>query len=136
MLSKLLLNAFGPQTQTKTVTAQQYSQWTARLGTTGRCVWLSARRSAWTRWRWCGTRGNAQAVGTDFRKTICAADFRIWKNELVRRMELREVLKDSRRQQAVAVHCTCGTASADKSNLSGVALENAKADPRVCRSAR
>jgi len=124
VLSKLLLNAFGPSTQTKTVTAQQYSQWTQDLGRLEEAFGYpqGALRG----------RGGGGGTGPGGGRRLLSEDdlrrgFQGLEAELVRRMELREVLKDSRLasklQPSIAL---VEQLLADKANLSGVALDNAK----------
>ena len=124
VLSKLLLNAFGPATQTKTVTAQQYSQWTQDLGRLEEAFGYPQG----------ALRGRGGSGGTGpggGRRLLSEEDlrrgFQGLEAELVRRMELREVLKDSRLasklQPSIAL---VEQLLADKANLSGVALDNAK----------
>jgi Mg-chelatase subunit ChlD len=122
VLSKLLLNAFGPATQTKTVTAQQYSQWTQDLGTLEGAFGYPPG----------ALRGRGAGTGPGGGRRLISEEelrrgFQGMENELVRRMELREVLKDSRLasklQPSIAL---VEQLLADKSNLSGPALDNAK----------
>jgi hypothetical protein len=80
VLSKLLLNAFGPATQTKTVTAQQYAQWTQDLGRLEEAFGISARRPARSRWRWWRSRNRDRVGdGDSCPKRICGAAFKDWK---------------------------------------------------------
>jgi len=124
VLSKLLLNAFGPATQTKTVTAQQYSQWTQDLGRLEEAYGYPQG----------ALRGRGGGAGTGpggGRRLLSEEDlrrgFQGLESELVRRMELREVLKDSRLASKLSPSIALvEQLLADKTNLSGVALENAK----------
>jgi Mg-chelatase subunit ChlD len=124
VLSKLLLNAFGPATQTKTVTAQQYAQWTQDLGRLEEAFGYPQG----------GLRGRGGGAGTGpggGRRLLSEEDlrrgFQGLEGELVRRMELREVLKDSRLAAKLSPSIALvEQLLADKANLSGVALENAK----------
>ena len=122
VLSKLLLNAFGPATQTKTVTAQQYSQWTQDLGRLEEAFGYPQG----------ALRGRGGGTGPGGGRRLLSEEdlrrgFQGLEAELVRRMELREVLKDSRLasklQPSIAL---VEQLLADKANLSGVALDNAK----------
>ncbi|HNK45346.1 MAG TPA: VWA domain-containing protein [Pseudomonadota bacterium] len=129
VLSKLLLNAFGPQTQTKTVTAQQYSQWTQDLG---RLEEAFGYPQGGLRGRGGGGAGGAGGTGPGGGRRLLSEDdlrrgFQNLESELVRRMELREVLKDSRLASKLSPSIALvEQLLADKANLSGVALENAK----------
>ncbi|MBL9044601.1 MAG: VWA domain-containing protein [Myxococcales bacterium] len=127
VLSKLLLNAFGPATQTKTVTAQQYSQWTQDLG---RLEEAFGYPQGGLRGRGGGGGGAGTGPGGG-RRLLSEEDlrrgFQGLEGELVRRMELREVLKDSRLAAKLSPSIALvEQLLADKANLSGVALENAK----------
>ncbi|MFO0576084.1 MAG: VWA domain-containing protein [Polyangia bacterium] len=122
VFSKLLLNAFGPATQTKTVTAGQYAQWMQDLGSLEQCFGYAPG----------GLRGRGGGAGSGGGRRLVSEDelrrgFGVMESELVRRMELREVLKDSRLAQKLTPSMTLvEELLRDKANLSGVALENAR----------
>lgn len=124
VFSKLLLNAFGPSTQTKTVSAGQYSQWMQDLGCLEKCFGYApgALRG----------RGGGAGSGSGGGQRLVAEDelrrgFGLMESELVRRMELREVLKDTRLASKLTPSMTLvEELLRDKANLSGVALENAR----------
>lgn len=122
VFSKLLLNAFGPATQTKSVTAGQYAQWMQDLGCLEQCFGYSPG----------GLRGRGGGAGSGGGRRLVSEDelrrgFGVMESELVRRMELREVLKDSRLAQKLTPSMTLvEELLRDKANLSGVALENAR----------
>jgi Mg-chelatase subunit ChlD len=126
VVSKLLLNAFGPSTQTATVTAQQYSQWTQDLGRLEEAFGYPQGGL-----RGKGGGGGAAGAGGagagGHRRLLSEEDlrrgFQALEGDLVRRMELREVLKDTRLASKLQPSLEL---LADKSNLSGVALDNAK----------
>lgn len=128
VLSKLLLNAFGPSTQTKTVTAGQYAQWTQDLG---RLEEAFGYPQGALRGRGGGGGGAGGTGPGGGRRLLSEEDlrrgFQNLEGELVRRMELREVLKDSRLASKLSPSIALvEQLLADKANLSGVALENAK----------
>lgn len=124
VFSKLLLNAFGPSTQTKTVSAGQYSQWMQDLGCLEKCFGYApgALRG----------RGGGAGSGSGGGQRLVAEDelrrgFGLMESELVRRMELREVLKDTRLASKLTPSMTLvEELLRDKANLSGVALDNAR----------
>jgi hypothetical protein len=122
VFSKMLLNAFGPATMTKTVTAGQYAQWMQDLGSLEQCFGYAPG----------GLRGRGGGAGSGGGRHLVSEDelrrgFGVMESELVRRMELREVLKDSRLAQKLTPSMTLvEELLRDKANLSGVALENAR----------
>lgn len=129
VFSKLLLNAFGPNTQQKVVTAGQYSQWKQDLG------WLE-KAFGYAPGALCGRQrmgggggaglgpgGGGRAISEDELK----AGFSMMEGDMIKRMQLREILKD--RQLADKLTPNMALVEQllrDKSNLSGEALANAK----------
>lgn len=122
-LSKLLLNAFGPNTQSATVTAQQYSQWMQDLG-------KLEESFGYPQGGLRGKGGGGTGPGGGRRllsEEELRRGFQMMEGELVKRMELREVLKDTRLASKLQPSLALvEQLLADKANLSGVALENAK----------
>jgi len=110
---KLLLNVFGPNTRTSSCTAQQFSQWSQ-----DRRALEDAMKS-----RGGGISGQVERVDDErLRQELVAME-----SDLVKRIELREVLEDDR----LAAQLTPSLAVVeqllyDKSNLSGKALANAR----------
>jgi Mg-chelatase subunit ChlD len=128
--SKLLVNVFGPNTRTASVTAQQYHQWAADVARFERCFgYRPGQLRAQPR---PGGGAGASPTGTGaghhvseeaLREGLSALD-----GDLVRRMALREVLKDDQMAAALTPSITLvEQILRDKSNLSGAALANARA---------
>lgn len=148
VFSKLLLNAFGPNTQCNVVTAQQYAQWLKDVGYLEKalgCAPGSLRgqgpqissdsgRGAGGK----GIEGHSRGNGSDgaglgrgegftVTEEQLRATLKTLEGELVRRMALREVLKDDRLAgQLMPSMALVEQLLRDKSNLSGNALKNAK----------
>ena len=149
VFSKLLLNAFGPNTQTPVVTAQQYAQWLKDIGYlekalgclpgglrgkgagsgTGTGTGAGKGSGAGEGGESAGGAGAGSGTGSGF--TISEEQLRAtleaMEGELIDRMALREVLKDDQ----LASKLTPSMALVeqllrDKANLSGNALKNAK----------
>lgn len=134
--SKLLLNVFGPNTRTPACTAGQYQQWCQDVEALERCMGLapgSLRAGAgppsggsvqpMTGTGGAGVSGNAPNVDDrQLREELVAME-----SDLVKRMDLREVLKDDRlAAQLTPTLPLLEQLLRDKSNLSGPALANAK----------
>lgn len=122
VFSKLLLNTFGPNTQTSTISAQQYAQWLQDRSYLEKALGSSQLGNS----QQSGAgEGSGTGVGTseaELRTTLKAME-----GELIDRMALREVLKDDR----LALQLTPSMVLVeqllrDKANLSGNALKNAK----------
>lgn len=133
--SKLLLNVFGPNTRSPSCTAEQYNQWCQDVAALERCMGLApgslrpgggapaggiqpiAGASGG------GVSGNAPIVDDRrLREELVAME-----SDLVKRMDLREVLKDDR--LAAQLSPTLPLVEQllrDKSNLTGPALANAR----------
>ena len=143
VFSKLLLNAFGPNTQTSVVTAQQYAQWVKDVGYLERALGcapgsLRGQRSvgggnksdrAGDSGSTSSGEGAGHEIGAGFTVTEeqLRTTLKTMEGELVERMALREVLKDNQ----LAGKLTPSMALVeqllrDKANLSGNALKNAK----------
>ena len=129
VLSKLLLNAFGPNTQPKVVTAGAYAQWTQDL------AWLErafgyAPGTLRGRAKGGGAGASTQGGGGGGRaisEEELRAGFSMMEGDLIKRMALREILKD--RQLADKITPSMPLIEQllrDKANLSGEALANAK----------
>jgi hypothetical protein len=128
--SKLLLNAFGPNTLSPQVTAQQYSQWTQDMARFEECFGYPPGTL-------CGKRGaagmgGASTTGTGMGRLMSEealkAGLAMLEADLIKRMSLREVLKDDK----MAARLTPSMPLLeqllhDKGNLEGPALKNAKA---------
>lgn len=132
VVSKLLLNAFGPNTQGTSVSASQYAQWTKDVEWLERSLGLPPGA---IRGRSGGQGGafgqGSSATGTATRPPIgddeLRAGLQSLEADMIHRMDLREVLKD----RALAEKITPSMALIeqllyDKGNLTGEALANAK----------
>lgn len=128
LFSKLLLNTFGPNTQSGVVSAQQYAQWTKDVGHFEKACGFAPG----------ALRGKSGGVGGKYGGSGAAGGFTVseeqlrvglhgMEDELIRRMALREVLQNTQ----LANKLTPSMALVeqllrDKANLSGTALANAK----------
>lgn len=127
--SKLLLNAFGPNTQQKVITAGQYAQWTKDLGWLEQCFGYAPGA---LRGRARGGGGGSGGTGgghggTPVSEEDLRAGFSAMEGDLIKRMALREVLKDSELAKKLTPSMPLiEQLLRDKSNLSGEALANAK----------
>ena len=130
--SKLLLNVFGPNTRSPSCTAAQYSQWCQDVAAFERCMGLapgSLRQGSGTptvgpsTGRGMGPSGHAPIIDDrQLREELVAME-----SDLVKRMDLREVLKDDRlAAQLTPSMPLLEQLLRDKSNLSGPALANAR----------
>ncbi|GAA6621899.1 VWA domain-containing protein [Scytonema sp. NUACC26] len=144
VFSKLLLNAFGPNTQSSVITAQQYAQWLKDVGylekalgyapggLRGQKPGMSAGAGSGKDKDGAGSgagMGAGLGVGEGFsvdeqqlRTTLKAME-----SELIERMALREVLKDDRlASQLTPSMALVEQLLRDKAHLSGNSLKNAK----------
>lgn len=122
VFSKMLLNVFGPATQTQVVTASQYTQWTQELG----CL-ESAFGYAPGTLRGRGGGGGSGGGGRLVSEEDLRRGLGTMEGDLVRRMALREVLQDNR--LAAELRPSMALVEQlliDKANLSGAALQNAR----------
>ncbi len=139
VFSKMLLNSFGPNTWSKTVSAQQYQQWTQDVSWLERALGyapggLLRGRGPSPGGAQAGGQGGgagASAHGHGGGRPISEEDLRkglaSMEGDLVKRMALREVLKDSELvKQLTPSMALVEQILRDKSNLSGEALNNAR----------
>lgn len=133
MFSKLLLNTFGPNTQTASVTGAQYSQWLRDVGHLERALGLAPGSL-----RGHGGGQGAGGPGGPFGGRGTGGGFEIsleeiqrslagMEGDLIKRMALRELLQDDRLAQQLQP--SIGVVEQllrDKANLSGNALKNAR----------
>lgn len=128
LFCKLLLNAFGPNTQSGVVSAQQYAQWTQDVGHFEKACGFAPGA---LRGKSGGGRGKYGGSGSSGGFQISEEQLRGglqgMEDELIRRMALREVLQNTQ----LASKLTPSMALVeqllrDKANLSGTALANAK----------
>ena len=130
--SKLLLNVFGPNTMAGTVTAQQYAQWCQDVARFEECFGYAPGQLRGKRGGG-GTGGpGASVTGTGSGPMISEeqlqAGLATMEGDLIKRMALREVLKDD--QMAARLTPSMPLVEQllrDKANLSGNALRNARA---------
>lgn len=132
VLSKILLNAFGPNTQGARVSAQQYSQWTKDIAWLEKMMGLPAGsllggRATASQREGMPTGGGGEASRPPIGDAELQAGLATLEADMIQRMELREVLKDD----SLARKLTPSMALIeqllwDKGNLSGPALRNAK----------
>lgn len=136
--SKLLLNVFGPNTQTKNVTAAQYQQWgkdverlenvlgfapgTLRAAPPGGGGPGGQGGGSGASPTGSGGGGGSAVSAADLKAGLAALD-----GELINRMQLREVLKDDHMAaQLTPSMPLMEQLLRDKSNLDGNALKNAR----------
>jgi hypothetical protein len=126
IISKLMLNAFGPNTQSTPVTAAQYTQWLRDIERLEQALGL-APGALRGRGAGAGGAGSGPGAGLDLpldelQRVLVEMD-----NDLVKRMALHELLQDNR--LAAQLTPSIGLIEQllrDKANLSGVALANAR----------
>ncbi|MBI5927997.1 MAG: VWA domain-containing protein [Chloroflexi bacterium] len=146
IFSKLLLNAFGPNTQTNSCTVSQYAQWlkdVEHLERAMNCPRGSLRGNAplpstGTRQKSGaggesvgsdGGNGAGMDIGSGFNIPLEEIQRAIkgLENDLIKRMALRELLQDNRlAAQLQPSMALVEQLLRDKANLSGNALKNAK----------
>lgn len=119
--SKILLNIFGPNTRTPSISAEQYNQWLKDVSYLEQVFGYEPgglRGSGRS-----GPGGGFQIDEEQLRTTLAGMD-----KDLIDRMELREVLNDDTLvRKLVPSIGIVEQLLRDKANLSGKALENAKA---------
>lgn len=134
IVSKLMLNVFGPQTQKRSISAAEFAQWLKDVGHLERCLGFQpgALRQSQPGQGQASQPGGlqgGQGIGSGF--NFSEEDLRHviqgLEKDLIKRMALREVLQDNR----LAAQITPSMAVVeqllrDKSHLSGNALNNAK----------
>jgi Mg-chelatase subunit ChlD len=130
--SKLLLNVFGPNTRSPSCSAGQYNQWCQDVAALERCLGFapgSLRQGGGPAAGGAGGAGGPGGSGNaphvddrQLREELVAME-----SDLIKRMDLREVLKDDR--LAAQLSPTLPLVEQllrDKTNLSGPALANAR----------
>ncbi|HKI31205.1 MAG TPA: VWA domain-containing protein [Gemmataceae bacterium] len=129
--SKLLLNVFGPNTMSASVTAQQYAQWCQDVARFEECFGyapgtLRGKRAGGTGAPGASTGGTG--AGQLISEEQLQGGLKAMEGDLIKRMALREVLKDD--QMAARLSPSMPLVEQllrDKGNLSGNALKNARA---------
>jgi VWA domain containing CoxE-like protein len=123
IFSKLLLNAFGPQTQGASVTAAQYNQWLRDIEHLERALGLPPGT---LRGRVPPPEGDASGLGAPLVERIQRSTMGI-EGDMIKRMALRDLLADDRLAAQIAPSIgVIDLLLRDKANLSGVALRNAR----------
>ncbi|VTS04088.1 VWA domain-containing protein [Tuwongella immobilis] len=130
--SKLLLNVFGPNTQSRQITATQYNQWCKDVGRLEdvlgyRPGGLRGKSNAGGSGSGAGASSTGTGGGVPITDEELQAGIKAMEGQLIDRMHLREVLKDD--QMAASLTPSMPLMEQllrDKSNLSGNALKNAK----------
>jgi hypothetical protein len=134
IFSKLLLNTFGPNTQTSVVTAQQYSQWLKDVGYLEKALGcepgsLRGQRQKGGDGSQPGGMGagSGEGVGLIISEEQLSATLKALEGEIIERMALREVLQDDQLASKLTPSMPLvEQLLRDKANLSGNALKNAK----------
>lgn len=133
--SKLLLNVFGPNTMTPTVSAEQYSQWCQEVARLEQCFGRApgALRGEGSDTQTSPSPGaNADGGGTSghgprLDDAQLGASLKALEGEMIQRMALRELLEDDHlAAQLPPSMAVVEQLLLDKGNLSGKALKNAK----------
>jgi hypothetical protein len=129
--SKLLLNVFGPNTMSASVTAQQYAQWCQDVARFEECFGHAPGTLRGQRGGAAGPAG-ASTAGTGAGHLVgeeqLQAGLKAMEGDLIKRMALREVLKDDQMAARLAPSMSLvEQLLRDKGNLSGNALKNARA---------
>lgn len=129
VFAKLMLNVFGPNTQTGTVSAEQYNQWCQEVGrleqafgfTPGQ---LRGKTPAESR---SGPDHGSSGQGPRLDDGQLEASLKALEGELIQKMALRELLEDDTlAAQLPPSMALVEQLLLDKANLSGHALKNAK----------
>jgi Mg-chelatase subunit ChlD len=127
IFSKLLLNAFGPNTQGNLITAAQYAEWLKDIEHLERA--LGCAKGALRGNAPLPGRGAGSEIGSGFNVSLeeIQRALKGLENDLIHRMALRELLQDDR--LVAQMKPSMGMVEQllrDKANLSGNALKNAK----------
>ncbi len=133
IVSKLMLNVFGPQTQKRSISASEYAQWLKDVGHLERCLGFQPGALRQGQPGQAGSipgglqGGQGVGSGFDFSEEDLRQVIQGLEKDLIKRMALREVLQDNR----LAAQITPSMAVVeqllrDKGHLSGNALNNAK----------
>ncbi len=129
VVSKLLLNAFGPNTQTAQVTAQGYAAWTRDLEWLAGALGLppDALRSPGGSEGGVPSGGGGEASRPPIGDEELRAGLAVLESDMIHRMDLREILKDKNLAEKIQPSMAVVEQLLwDKGNLSGPALDNAK----------
>ena len=126
LLSKLMVNVFGPRANQSQISAQQYQEWTQDVSAFERAFGFQPGQLRGQGGGGAGAGAHAgggyQVNEDELRRGLAAME-----NDLVHRMQLREILKDSKLAKQISPSMALvEQLLRDKSNLSGEALKNAK----------
>jgi hypothetical protein len=130
VLSKLLINVFGPNASRSVVNAQQYNQWTRDVGALERAFGFQPgqlRGQQRGMGGGGGQAGHGVGHGFDITDEQLTEGLRAMERDIIKRMAIREVLEDDKLAEKVTPSMPLlEQLLRDKSNLSGTALKNAK----------
>ena len=131
VVSKLLLNSFGPNTQGNNITAQQYGAWARDVEWLEGALGLppGSLRSSGAGHSGGGapTGGGGEATRPPIGDEELRAGLATLEGDMIHRMDLREVLKDPVLSERLSPSMALIEQLLwDKGNLSGPALQNAK----------
>ncbi|MFB8791163.1 MAG: VWA domain-containing protein [Potamolinea sp.] len=127
VFSKLLLNSFGPNTQSSVVTAQQYAQWLKDISYLEKVLGYSPGSLRGQKPCNGGGGGTGKGGGFTISQEQLSTTLKAMESELIERMALREVLKDDQlANQLTPSMALVEQLLRDKANLSGNSLKNAK----------
>lgn len=126
LLSKVLLNVFGPRANQPNMTAQQYQEWLQDVTAMERAYGMQPGQLRGGPGAGAGA-GNHPGSGFQVSEEELARGLKAMENDIIQRMQLREVLKDSKLASQITPSMPLiEQLLRDKSNLSGEALKNAK----------
>lgn len=147
IISKLMLNVFGPQTQKKVITAAEYAQWLKDVSHLERCLGCSTASLRQGRGVGQGKGqssgqedgsgesgqpggllgGHGSGSGFNISEDELRQVIQSLEKDLINRMALREVLQDNKlASQLMPSMSLVEQLLREKGNLSGTALNNAK----------
>lgn len=125
LLSKVLLNVFGPRANQQNMTAQQYQEWLQDVAAMERAFGMQPGQLRGQG----GGAGAGSGPGSGFQvsEEELSRGLKAMEHDIIQRMQLREVLKDSKLASQITPSMPLiEQLLRDKSNLSGEALKNAK----------
>jgi hypothetical protein len=132
LLSKLMLNVFGPNANHEVMTADGYNQWLKDVGAMEKAFGsnpgdLRSGRKSLRPGDMAPDGSGGPGQGFDITNEELSETLKGMEKDIIKRMALREVLKDSKLAAKITPSMPLvEQLLRDKSNLSGVALENAK----------
>ena len=130
LLSKIILNVFGPNASKGVISARDYAQWTKDVGAFERAFGFNPgelRGRGGTSRAGIGAGNGPGGGGRPVSEEELKAGLAAMESDVIKRMAIREILKDNRlAKQLTPSMALMEQLLRDKSNLSGVALANAK----------